>query len=49
MPLWFGAKDAPMYTPKTASCTPMKANAMPSGQEVEDDGDVGDQSRDEHA
>ena len=31
MPLWFGANEAPMYTPKTASCTPMNANAMPSG------------------
>ena len=31
MPLWFGANDAPMYSPNTASCTPRNANAMPSG------------------
>ena len=32
IPLWFGANEAPMYTPKTASCTPRKANAMPTGR-----------------
>ena len=31
MPLWFGANEAPMYTPNTASCTPRNAKAMPSG------------------
>ena len=31
MPMWFGANEAPMYSPKTASCTPRKAKAIPSG------------------
>ena len=28
MPLWFGAKDAPMPTPNTASCTARNAGTM---------------------
>ena len=40
MPLWLGANEAPMYRPKTASCTPRNANAMPSGRKQEDDGEV---------
>ena len=31
IPLWLGAKEAPMYTPKTASCTARKLTAMPGG------------------
>ncbi len=32
MPLWFGANEAPIITPNTASCTPRNAHAIPNGR-----------------
>ncbi len=32
MPMWLGAKARPMYSPKSASCTPTNAAALPGGR-----------------